>query len=530
MKKMKIQHSFTLAILILMGMTISGCQKGDLVNNPNAATTNSVVPVSLILNHITATFIRNEEVPFFDVCKYDQYMVSIFSKYWGNNEYSWNYSDHNYDMLKYVVQMESQSVSQLGTTNKYLALAKFFRAYQAIWLSQRVGDIPMVQAGDANFPTPAYDTQKEVYRRSLALLDTANTILNTLIGTGTQGSTFDAGGDIFSYSNLQWRKLINTYRLRVLINLSKRADDNADLNIKSQFSAIVTNPTLYPVMTGNADNLVYKWTATNQFPVFATGNAAYNNFMNVGKTYLDLTTSTKDPRTFAVATPTTAAPINDFNAYIGADSKLDLTTLQNNSAAGKASFFNGARYFGSNTGATTEPFVFIGYPEMCFNIAEAINRGWVTGLTATDAKSWYDKGVAASCTNYGIDVTKASNTLTVSDLAGKALGTVTTDNTTFLTNIAYDVATPANALKQILNQKYVAMFMNSGIEPFMNFRRTGIPVFSSGGTGTGTTFGIPRRWLYPIDEINFNSTNYKASITTQFGGADDVTKDTWLTK
>ncbi|MEJ0102964.1 MAG: hypothetical protein WDO19_10560 [Bacteroidota bacterium] len=66
------------------------------------------------------------------------------------------------------------------------------------------------------------------------MLDTANTILGGLPAANT------VAGDIFGLTNLQWRKVVNTYKLRVLISLSKRADDNADLNIKSQFAAMLT--------------------------------------------------------------------------------------------------------------------------------------------------------------------------------------------------------------------------------------------------------------------------------------------------
>jgi hypothetical protein len=73
--------------------------------------------------------------------------------------------------------------------------------------------------------------------------------------------------------------------------------------------------------------------------------------------------------------------------------------------------------------------------------------------------------------------------------------------------------------------------MNSGWEAYFNHRRTGLPAFSEGGTGLGTPGGkLPRRWLYPLDEINSNNANYQKAIASQFGGAEDVFKDTWLTK
>lgn len=528
---MKIQKLKLIITSLLVTMFASSCQKGDLQLNPNAINASSAIPVSLILNHLTANFIRTEEMPFGEVNKFNQFQISNYPKYWGTNELTWTYTGHSYEILKYAVQLEVQAKSQIGgTANKYSAVAKFFRAYSAVWLAQRVGDIPMTQAGDAAFSHPAYDTQHDVYKNSLKLLDDANTIFNTVIVPSTQNIAFDSG-DIFGFTNLQWQKLINSYRLRILISLSKRADDNADLNIKTQFATMLASPATYPIMTANTDNMVYKFNATNLYPVWLTGSSTYNNFMNVGKTVLDITTANKDPRTYQMATPITNTNVAAFTNYVGADPGTSIATLQNTAATGIYSFFNAARYITTNSlGTTSEPFIFIGYPELCFNIAEGINRGWAPALAAADAKAWYDKGIAASFTNFGLNV-NTNSTVTISNAAGGSLGTVTTDNATFLTNVTYNLATPATALTQILQQKYVAFFMNSGSEAFYNYRRTGLPAFSKGGTGLGTTGGaIPRRWLYPISEINANTANYTAAITSQFGGTDDVFKDTWLTK
>ncbi len=112
----------------------------------------------------------------------------------------------------------------------------------------------MSQAGDVNNLEPAYDKQHDVYKNCLALLDTANTMLGNLYSTATAGNKVDATGDIYGLTFLQWRKVVNTYKLRVLISLSKRADDNADLNIKTQFAAIISDPVKYPVMGSNSDN------------------------------------------------------------------------------------------------------------------------------------------------------------------------------------------------------------------------------------------------------------------------------------
>ena len=105
------------------------------------------------------------------------------------------------------------------------------------------------------------------------MLDTANTILASVSSAANAGKMVDATGDIYGLSYLQWRKLINTYKLRILISLSKRADDNADLNIKTQFANIINDPVNFPIMTSNSDNMVYRYTAVTLYPPNRAGYA-----------------------------------------------------------------------------------------------------------------------------------------------------------------------------------------------------------------------------------------------------------------
>jgi hypothetical protein len=540
---MKIRSLIPLALLLTIGMvSISGCQKGDLIDNPNVAGNSSIVPPSLLLNHLTATLIRSEEQPFAYSQVAGQYDIANYSYYRGTNYYTFGNTSDSYDILKYALKLQQQASSQLGNqTNKYYAIGQFFKAYAGIWLSQRVGDIPFSQAGNVSVLTPKYDTQHDVYKSCLSLLDNANTLMGVLAAGSNANAAFDSG-DIFGLTYLQWQKVINTYRLRVLISLSKRAVDNADLQIPQQFATIVGNPAQYPIMTANSDNLVYKYNTVNRYPTFSLGYNPYNNFANVGATYLNITTATKDPRTYIVSTPAPIQVANgktvaDFTAYVGSDINLSQSALLTNSNAGQYSFGNYPRYYLSSSGASAEPFVFIGYSEMCFNIAEGINRGWASGTTAT----WYTNGINASLANYGLTngqvvtitfpVTSTDPLSNPQNIAqGAVWGTATVNIPQFLANVVY-AGDNATGLAQILSQKYVSMNNNSGWEAYYNFRRTGLPAFAQGGTGIGTPNNqIPRRWLYPATESAYNTTNYKAALSSQYGGTDDPTKDTWLTK
>ena len=545
---MKTKLFIPFALLLTLGMvSISGCQKGDLIDNPNVASAGSIEPVSLLVNTLTSNLIRSSELPWANATVAGQYAIANYSYYRGSNSYSFGATSDSYDILKYALALQQQSVAQVGnSTNKYYALSLFFKAYSGIWLAQRVGDIPFSQAGSATVLTPAYDTQHDVFKSALTMLDNANTLMGNLISaTPTLANTALDAGDIFGLTYLQWQKLINTYRLRVLISLSKRVGDAtaADLNITTSFAAIVNNPTQYPIMTSNSDNMVYKFNATNRYPIFSLGYNPYNNFSNIGATYLSITSANLDPRTFVVATPAPlqivgGKQVSDFTAYVGSDINQTQATLLNNSNGGQYSFANYSRYYLSSTGGSAEAFIFIGYPELCFNIAEAINRGWVTTGSST---TWYNNGINASLATYGLTngqtltinfpVSSTDPAVNPSKYAqGDVWGTATVNIPAFMAKVAY-AGDNATGLNQILTQKYVALFINSGWEAFYNYRRTGMPAFAQGGVGIGTTNSLlPRRWLYPSTEASYNTTNYQAALTSQFGGTDDPTKDTWLTK
>jgi len=532
---MKIKISNIILGLVAVSFGITGCQKGDLLSNPNVAAESSTIPSSLLLNHITANLMKEEDPIVSNLSKWNQYTVSNYTYYYGSNAYAWSTTSTTYDNVKYCVKMEEQALNQFkNRTQVYFALSKFFKAYSYIWLTQRVGDIPMSEANSINNLTPKYDSQHDVYKQSLALLDSSNIILGALISPANANTKVDAG-DIFGLTYLQWQKVVNTFKLRVLISLSKRADDNADLNIKSQFAAILANPTQYPIMASNSDNMVYKYnSAYNQYPPQRYGYAQYNNCIKISKTWTDATVPNKDPRVIALLSPgilsiDAANPVGSFSNYVGQvqDSSISLMkyTFTNNTPLASLNY---NRYMTPLNigGSLSEPYILLGYSELCFNIAEAANRGWVTGQTAA---TWYTKGVQASLDWYGI---KQGGTIIVNNNDGtKAnLGTATYDVNSFLTKIAYS-ADAATGLTQILTQKYVSFFLNSGFEAFYQWRRTGIPAFKEGGVGIGTPSNkIPLRWQYPVDETNYNPTNNKSALTAQYGGTDDLNAKMWLIK
>jgi hypothetical protein len=289
----------------------------------------------------------------------------------------------------------------------------------------------------------------------------------------------------------------------VLISLSKRANDNADLGIPAQFAKIFNNPSQYPIMTSTKDNVTFKYTAITIYPTVRRGYTPYNYNDNMSQTFLNVTAAYGDPRVYAFATPSIVQlnggkTVSDFTAYVGEDNSKSMA-LMSSANDGKISNLNWVRYFSSPTGANAEPYVILGYPELCFNIAEAANLGWITASDAT----WYTNGIKASIAYYGLT---QGGTVSISNNDGsKVLGTATVDINAFLANpnVAYQGG--AVGLTQINTQKYVAFFMNSGFESYYNWRRTGCLLLHKVVQGISTPNNqIPLRWNYPQSEITYN--------------------------
>ncbi len=486
--------------LILAALSMAACQNyEELQIDPNRPTT---APPAQIFTGIQVDLFRSGYEPWSETYRLGQFYAITFD-YYGNQDYNWGASDLAYGTLRNVLRME-QEAQRLSNDSPYPALAKFFKAYFFVNMTRRMGDIPMTQAleGDENF-TPSYDTQKEVYEQAFQWLEEANNELAPLDSTTLEGDIFLDG------TVRQWRQLVNAFRLRTLISLSMKADD-PDLQVKQQFAAIVNDPAKYPVigLLDESAKMTFHNLPNNEYPI-NPGNRGFTIGRYVlAETYLSTLKALNDPRTFTVAEPTQQAKENGgpdyaskFSSYVGANSGNNLGDLYVNSTNGEYSLPKDDRYY-SYTG---EPTFILGYPEVAFIIAEGIQRGWAAGQAA----DYYNEGIRASMSFYGISEEEIA-----AYLAQPA--------------VQYAGNTP-DGLNQILTQKYLAFFQNSGWEAFYNQRRTGVPAFDI-GPGNQNGGKIPVRWLYPQSEYQNNNANVKEAIQRQFNGADDINEPLWILK
>ena len=60
--------------------------------------------------------------------------------------------------------------------------------------------------------------------------------------------------------------------------------------------------------------------------------------------------------------------------------------------------------------------------------------------------------------------------------------------------------------------------------------RTGYPEFDVDGDGILNNGQVPKRWMYPQEELNLNTQNVEAAIGRQYSGQDNINGVMWLLK
>src|SRR5258708_8073163 len=423
--------------------------------------------------------------------RWNQYHCSNYD-YYDNNIYAW--TDGSFDpylVLKNVVQMEKEVTSRgVSAVNPYEAVGGFVRPYYYYNLISYFGHVPQPQAWEAPAnATPFYTPQEQVFNYVLNQLDTANTDLTALIAKSD--ASLSATQDIYYGGDLtKWQKLVNSFKLRVLVSLSTKASD-ATLNVPAQFANLLGNPSKYPIFTSQDDDCAFRYNpgGANTFSTYPFNPSNFGSVaarFNMAKTYVSALTTLNDPRAFITSEPAWALVGSDPNPcqykyFAGASTGEPLSTMYGNANAGLYSFINRHRYYSNFTG---EPNVLVGYKEMCFNIAEGIARGWAPG----NAETWDKTGLTASMAFYGIDVTKKSFTAYFLPPGNSSITQIVSYPFTFDFTAYYAQpsvqfsSTPATAITQISLQKYIGSFQNSGYEGYYNWRRTGVPAFQ-GGSG-----------------------------------------------
>ncbi len=422
----------------------------------------------------------------------------------GNNGALWRQYYQN--VMRYLVDVLNQTKSDANRTNLY-NMARIWKAYTSMVLTDTYGDIPYTQAGlgyiSANV-TPKYDTQESIYNDLIKELTEATTALDA--SKPTEAGEVTYGGDI-----TKWKKFGNSLLLRVGMRLSKV---NATLAQSTVQKAVAGG-----LMQSNADNAVIRNNANYTNGVGATVNSTEAANYYLTKTFVDYLKSTSDPRLVSIAvryvgaksgpeqTATLASrdpavqigmPLGYDNGTIAARATTDL---------GIPFFYGYSQLDRTRMGSQFAPCFLVTYAQTQLLLAEAAQRTWTTGSAA----DFYNAGVTAhmkQLADYG-------TTSAVADA----------DISAYLAKNPY---VAEKGLELINTQYWIASFLN-GPEVFANFRRSDFPVLTPNPyPGKEITGTFINRMSYPDSEQSVNTVNRQEAVARQ--GADNLDTHVWWDK
>lgn len=416
--------------------------------------------------------------------------------------YKWTRGDFEYyNDLRNIAKMKA--AAEEGDQTAYQAIALFLEAHYYYMLTMQFGDVPCseaIQGESDQVYQPKYDSQEAVLGSVLSKLEEADRLL-------TDNKSVITGDIIYSGNLENWRRLVNAYRLRVLMSLSGK-EKVGGVNVVSSFAAIVREK---PLMTSEQDNgqLSYLNQQDNRYPYFNDSDFGSGRYMD--STFVAALATREDPRLFAFCTRTPKAEkaglaVNDFKAYDGGDPAIPYSLVNDKVSLGGCSK-PALRYYQD---PTNEPMILLGYTEQQLILAEAVVRGWISG----DDRTYYESAVKASFAYY------AKN---VKEMAGYLDGTAA-DVYLRGEKVAYASAlTREQKMERIIMQKYIPTFLQGSMWlPYYDQLRTGYPDFRR-----ASGVNLPLRWMYPQNEYNNNPANVEAALRSQFGGSDKTSDKPW---
>lgn len=495
----------------------NGCTSSfdDINTNPDATTTvtPAMLATKLLIDIVPSANSQNSEL----CCK---------RLFWGEQIDYYQYNSFGKGSFSNIQNLiNAQKMVELAADvdqDAYAGLFYFLKGWIFYHTTMEMGDIPYNEALNIKeFRYPKYDEQKDIFAGILSDLAKANEHFS-------KASSF-RGDPFYKGDPTLWRKATNVFRLKVLMSLQKRAEDTPELKIQDTFAEIVRN---CPLFENNSDNLqvVYSDKKGQQNPSHETNTKSINVYAG-SKTIIDPLKEFNDYRLFYYFAPMQAMtdPLylpkgetllekNDWNAYQGMDVSAPFAEEQK-----KITQYYHCRpndvYRLSYVGV---PSICLGYADMNFILAEAAERGWISG----SAKQYYNEGIRASFLFVRTTVPdEYNNGVTITDKYIEDY--ITSDKVIYKEN-----ATSTDRLHQIWLQSYLASFLHLAWDSYFDYRRTGYPKLPINPETNlnDAKDKIPVRWLYPDGETNYNKEQLNIALERQWGGVDNVNKLMWVIK
>jgi hypothetical protein len=460
-----------LSLIVSASLMATGCSKfGDTNLDPNG----SLDPATgALLSGVEAglgTFATStreglyvqyfSETQYTEVSNYALPRIDFDATYAGALFDLQNIIRYNSDPTKQVL------TAKFGSVNNQIAVARILKAYIYWTITDRWGDIPYSEAlkGEDEL-TPVYDTQESIYKDLIKELKEASTQFdNGLAVTGD----FVYGGKAAS-----WKTFANSLRMLIALRTSKVYPNPGDW-AATEFAAAYSDANGYINDIEKNMTLKYPGTAAYRSPWFNL----YNGRADFGQSKLmtDYTAAYNDPRQKEFGSSTVGFPYGL--------TRSDAVVFGENNPSY-------ARILRDSSRLPASPTVIISSADVMLAIAEARQRGWITG-SVNDA---YEKGITESWRQWNVPTA----------------------------NIATYMAQPnvslagGDILGKIQMQQFFAFYPN-GMQAWINWRRTGVPALIPSPNANNPGGQIPRRFTYGALAFSVNGENTNAAVARLSGG------------
>ena len=359
-----------------------------------------------------------------------------------------------------------------GHQQNNLAMIEILEIYTWYYLVTTYGNIPYSEALNIDDPFPKYDDAKTIYDDLLARLDVAIGQLNPA-EPGLGEADLIYGGNVD-----QWKKFANSLKLKMGITIADVDDAKARETIESAVAG--------GVFTSNEDNALLKYLGAppNTNPIWVDLVQSGRDDFVAASTLVNELLDLKDPRIDNFFTEDQAGRGSPTTSYSGADPGVQSAYIQYS-------------HVHPNITAPDFPHVLMDYSEVEFYLAEAAQRGYDVGGSASEH---YANGVTASILYWGGTPAEAATYLAQP-------------------GVAYS---PATFKQQIGIQQWIA-FYNRGVDAWISWRRLDSPQLQPAHDALSD---IPKRFPYPVNEQNVNTAHYQQAAE-QIGGDVVETKLWW---
>ncbi|MDN3596420.1 SusD/RagB family nutrient-binding outer membrane lipoprotein [Zunongwangia endophytica] len=355
------------------------------------------------------------------------------------------------------------------------AIIEILKVYTYHVLVDTFGDIPYTEALDIDNTTPAYDDDLAIYNDIIERLNAAIGQLNT----GFNG--FRNGSDLIYDGNTgDWMKFANSLKLRLALRLGGVDDTKG--------ATMATEAINAGVFSSNDDNatMQYLQSSPNTNPLWEDLVQSGRTDFVAANTIVDAMNQREDPRR------------DDFFAPNQDDPDTEEIEYEGGPYAASGNQHSNSTIYSEKFENPVLEGVLLDYSEVQFLMAEAVERGYITG----DAEEFYNSAIEASIVYWG-------------GTSDEADDYIDEDNVNYSTS-------GDSWQEKIGIQKWISLY-NRGFEGWSTYRKLGYPELPNAAV---SDLPVPNRFTYPVIEASANGVNYTAAGEA-IGGNTQQTKIFW---